>query len=80
MPTPRSTKPRPAAGPTRTSRIYSGIAALAGVGLLVFELLRLNESGGEGWLWILVGAFMVILGLIGVLQRSPPANVEDKKP
>ncbi|HEX8915098.1 MAG TPA: hypothetical protein VF796_22290 [Humisphaera sp.] len=60
--------------PRKPTRLYSMLAALAGAGLLAFEVSRLKTSGAESWFWIFVAGMMIALGLFGVFQRAegPP--------
>lgn len=59
-------------------RLYAVAAAVGGFALLVFELRRLHETGPEGWFWLFVAALMIVLGLVGALDRDsngvPPAR------
>ena len=52
-------------------RLYSAAATIGGLTLLVFELRRLHETGAEGWFWVFVAALMIVMGMIGLLQRDP---------
>ena len=56
--------------PRRSKRLSSGVAAAAGVGLLAFEVGRLRQGDAEAYFWLVVGALLVVLGLVGVFDRS----------
>ena len=49
-----------------------GSACLAGLAFLGFEIRRLSLGDNEAWFWIFVAGLIVLLGMVGVLQRNPP--------
>ena len=56
--------------PRKPRRIFSAIAAACGVALLAFELRRFRDEGPEAYFWIAIAALMIVMGGIGVFQRS----------
>jgi hypothetical protein len=56
--------------PRPPKRLSAGIAAAAGVGLVMFELGRLRQGDAEAYFWLFVGGLMVLLGLIGLFERA----------
>jgi len=54
----------------RPKRLYSAVAALGGVALLLFELRKWSTSSPEKWFWAFVAVLMIALGLFGVFQKD----------
>ena len=45
--------------------LYAGLAAGAGVSLVLFELRDLRRAGAiEFWFWVIVGALLALVGTI----------------
>ncbi len=53
-------------------KFWSGIAVLAGVVLIYFEYQHANGISGENVIWLLVGALIVVLGVIDLIQKRTP--------
>ncbi|MGI5861593.1 MAG: hypothetical protein ACOX6T_05985 [Myxococcales bacterium] len=56
-------------------KIAALLAVLAGIALIVVEILRFGETSG-GWLWIIVGALAIAFGGYELLfakdEPAPP--------
>ncbi len=60
----------------RPKRAYSLVATLGGVALLAFEINKWSTSSPEKWFWVLVAVLMIVLGVVGIVQRDEPASGE----
>jgi hypothetical protein len=56
--------------PRTSKRLTSGLAVAAGVGLLAFEVGQIRKGDVEAYFWLLVGGLMLVLGLVGLFERS----------
>lgn len=55
----------------KPKRLYSAVAMLGGVVLLMFEISRWSVSSPEKWFWAMIAVLMIVLGLAGVLLPDP---------
>ena len=51
-------------------KLLGVLALLAGVGLAYFEV-RDFEVAPDGWFWLFVALFLVILGVVELLTKKP---------
>jgi hypothetical protein len=58
-------------------KFWSGVAVLAGLVLIYFEYRHAEGISGENAIWILVGALVVVLGVIDLIQKRPPEKGSD---
>ena len=58
----------------KPKRLYSAVAAVGGVLLLLFELNKWSTSSPEKWFWAFIAVLMIVLGVIGVVQQDDPSS------
>ncbi|HZN65939.1 MAG TPA: hypothetical protein VFB66_11650 [Tepidisphaeraceae bacterium] len=54
-------------------KLLGVLAVLAGVGLAYFEV-RDFEVPPDGWFWLFVALFLVILGVVELATKKPVGN------
>jgi hypothetical protein len=58
-------------------RFWSALAVLAGLALIFFEYRRSGGVTGENAFWLLVGAMVVVLGVLNLFQVGVGADESD---
>ena len=53
-------------------RFWHYLALVAGAALIAFEVAKPGPVTGESWFWLVVGALVVILATVEIVQR--PGN------
>jgi hypothetical protein len=52
--------------PRKSWRLQSALAVVAGVGLLAFEMSRIQQGDKEAYFWAFLAGLMILLGIAGV--------------
>jgi hypothetical protein len=50
-------------------RFWQYLALLAGIGLIVFEIVKPGGVSGESWFWLVVGVLIILLAGMEIVQR-----------
>lgn len=56
-----------------SGKLLGVLATLAGAGLAYFEL-RDGEVAADGWFWLFIALFLLVLGVVELASRKPAGN------
>lgn len=64
-------KPNPPPPPTparrRRHKLFAGFACAIGIVLITLEVRALAQNGSVGWFWLIIGGFLLLMGLSAFL-------------
>ena len=55
----------------KPGRLIPALAVVGGAALAAFELRHFHAAGPAVWFWLFVAGLMIVMGLIGLLEKPP---------